>query len=124
MTIAKKYQIDADNKILGRLATRVAVLLRGKNQAAWLPYVEPENEVTVFNTDKIKVTGKKLRQKLYIHHTGYPKGLRTENLEKKLSRDSRWVLREAVYGMLPKNRTRDKIIKNLKLYKGVAANIS
>lgn len=114
----KIYTIDANGKILGRLATQVAVLLRGKDRSGWLPCLEPKNEVVVFNTDRIKVTGKKMKQKLYIYHTGYPGGLKKEALEKKFNRDSRQVLREAVYGMLPKNRTRDKIIKNLKLFKG------
>lgn len=114
----KEYKIDAAGKILGRLATEAAVLLRGKNQANFLPYLTAQNRVVIFNTDKIKVTGKKMEQKLYIHHTGYAKGLRQESLQKLLARDSREVLRRAVYGMLPKNRTRDKIIKNLKLFKG------
>jgi len=113
----KIHKIDASSQILGRLATQIAVLLRGKQKAAWLPYLEPSDEVVVYNTDKIKVTGKKMKQKLYIHHTGYHGGLKMETLEKMFERDSRLVLREAVYGMLPKNKTRDKIIKNLKLYK-------
>jgi len=114
----KKYhKIDASGQILGRLAARVAVLLRGKQKAAWLPYLEPKDEVAVFNTDQIKVTGKKMKQKLYIHHTGYHGGLKSESLEKMFERDSRLVLREAVYGMLPKNKTRDKTIKNLKMFK-------
>jgi large subunit ribosomal protein L13 len=113
-----EYTLDAAGKILGRLATQAVVLLRGKNKAGWLPNIEPKNTVKVFNTDAIKVTGKKIEQKLYIHHTGYPGGLKSEALGKKFERDSREVLREAVYGMLPKNKTRDKTIKNLKLYKG------
>ncbi len=114
----KEYTIDASGKVLGRLATEVAVLLRGKNQAEFLPYLTPQNQVIIFNTDKIKVTGKKMKQKIYRHHTGYPGALKEERLEELLARDSREVVRQAVYGMLPKNRTRDKIIKNLKLYKG------
>ncbi|TSC53692.1 MAG: large subunit ribosomal protein L13 [Parcubacteria group bacterium LiPW_39] len=114
----KEYTIDAAGKILGRLASAVAVWLRGKQQTGFLPYREPKNQVIVFNTDKITVTGKKMKQKLYIHHTGYAKGLRKESLEDLFARDSREVLRRAVYGMLPKNRSRDKIIKNLKLFKG------
>jgi len=112
------HTIDAAGQILGRLATSVAVHLRGKQKAGFLPYLEPEETVAVFNTDKIRVSGKKMKQKLYIYHTGYPGGLRKKSLEVAFEDDSRWVLREAVYGMLPKNRTRDKIIKNLKLYKG------
>jgi len=114
----KIHTINASGQILGRLATSVAVFLRGKHKAGFLPYLEPREVVAVFNTDKIKVSGKKMKQKLYIYHTGYPGGLRKKNLEVAFANDSRWVLREAVYGMLPKNRTRDKIIKNLRLYKG------
>lgn len=114
----KNQAIDASDKILGRLASQVAVLLRGKHKPAFLPNVQPQEEVTVFNTDKIKVSGKKMRQKMYTHHTGYPGGLRQERLAEAFERDSRWVLREAVLGMLPKNKTRNKIIKNLKLFKG------
>jgi len=118
METVKPHQIDATGKVLGRLATQVVTLLRGKQKIGWLPYLEPKNKVVVFNTDKIVVTGKKMKQKLYIYHTGYPGGLKKEALEKKFNRDSRQVLWAAIYGMLPKNRTRDKIIKNLKLYKG------
>lgn len=118
METVKPHQIDAAGKVLGRLATQVVTLLRGKQKIGWLPYLEPKNKVVVFNTDKIVVTGKKMKQKLYIYHTGYPGGLKKEVLEKKFNRDSRQVLWAAIYGMLPKNRTRDKIIKNLKLYKG------
>jgi len=119
MVEKKEYQIDAAGKILGRMATEAAVLLRGKNTAGWLPYITPENRVIIFNTDKIKVTGKKLEQKFYRHHTGYPGGLKEESLAKLLERDSREVIKLAVYGMLPRNKTRDKIIKNLKLFKGL-----
>lgn len=117
ITEKKEYKIDAAGKILGRLAVEVAVLLRGKNQARFLPYLTPQNMVVVFNTDKIKVTGKKMAQKTYYRHSGYMGGLKIESLMKLFERDSREVLRRAVYGMLPKNRTRDKIIKNLKMYK-------
>jgi len=113
----KEYKIDATGKVLGRLATEIAVLLRGKNTASWLPYITPQNQVIVFNVEKIKFTGKKLKQKMYYRHSGYPGGLKEESLEKLFARDPREVLKLAVYGMLPKNRTRDKIIKNLKIYK-------
>ncbi|MBU1102420.1 50S ribosomal protein L13 [Patescibacteria group bacterium] len=116
--VKKIHTIDASRKILGRLASEVAVLLRGKQKPGFLPYIQPKDEVIVLNTDKISVTGKKMEQKKYIHHTGYPGGLREKTLEEFFASDSRLVLREAVYGMLPKNRTRDKIIKNLKMYKG------
>ncbi len=113
----KEYTIDAKNKILGRLAVELAVLLRGKNEANFLPYLTSQNTVKVINTDLIKVTGKKMKQKMYRHHTSFPGGLKEISLEKLFAKDSREVLKKAVYGMLPKNRTRDKIIKNLKLSK-------
>jgi len=116
----KEYKIDAKGKILGRLAVEAAVLLRGKNTANFLPRITPENIVKVYNTDLLKFTGKKLKQKMYRHHSGYPGGLKETALENLMAKDSREVLKLAVYGMLPKNRTRDKIINNLKLFKGEA----
>ena len=113
----KQHTIDAKGRILGRLAVEAAVLLRGKNTPNFLPRITPENIVKVINTDLMKFTGKKLKQKMYYRHSGYPGGLREEALEKLFARDSREWLKLAVYGMLPKNRTRDKIIKNLKLSK-------
>ncbi len=113
-----EYSFDASGRILGKLAAEIVVCLRGKNQPAFLPYLTPQNQVVVFNTNKIKVTGKKLDQKTYHRHSGYPGGLREEKLKDLLARDSRKVVWLAVYGMLPKNRTRDKIMKNLKLFKG------
>jgi len=114
----KQHTIDASGKVLGRLAVEVAVLLRGRERAQYLPHLTPQNIVTVFNTDQMKVTGKKMKQKIYYRHSGYPGGLAAERLDNLFERDSREVLRRAVYGMLPKNRTRDKIIKNLKMFKG------
>ena len=116
----KDHTIDASGKILGRLATQIAVLLRGKERAGFIPRLTPENIVTVFNVDEMKVTGKKMKQKMYYRHSGYPGGLTEERLDKLFARDSREVLRRAVYGMLPRNRTRDKTIRNLKLFKGEA----
>lgn len=112
-----KYTIDAGNRILGRLATEVAVLLRGKNKPNFTPHIDSENEVVVFNTNKIKVTGRKLKKKIYYHHSGYPGGIKARPLEKMLERDSREVIKKAVYGMLPRNKLRDRMIKRLKLYK-------
>jgi large subunit ribosomal protein L13 len=113
-----KHTIDATNKILGRLATEVAILLRGKNKPNFAPHLDIGDEVTVINTDKIKVTGQKMKQKIYYRHSGYPGGLKVRRLEEMMEKDSREVVRKAVYGMLPKNKLRDKIIKRLKLYKG------
>ncbi len=114
----KKHTIDATNKILGRLAVEIANLLRGKNKSDFVPYLDKGDEVIVINTDKIRVTGQKLKKKIYYRHSGYPGGLKETKLEQALEQDSREVIRKAVYGMLPKNKLRDKIIKKLKLYKG------
>jgi len=112
-----KHIIDADNRILGRLAVEIADLLRGKNKPSFVPYLDVGDEVVVINTDKIRVTGKKLKQKIYYQHSGYPGGLKEITLEKALKKDSRKVVHAAVYGMLPKNKLRNKIIKKLKLCK-------
>jgi large subunit ribosomal protein L13 len=114
----KTHTIDATNKILGRLAVEIANLLRGKNKSDFVPYLDRGDEVIVINADKIRVTGQKLKKKIYYRHSGYPGGLKQTRLEQALEQDSREVIRKAVYGMLPKNKLRDKIIKKLKLYKG------
>lgn len=114
-----EYKINAEGKILGRLATEVAVILRGKNKPDFLPNKISGNRVTVYNTDKIRATGKKMEQKLYRRHSGYiGVGFKEEKMKDLMERDSRRVLRHAVMGMLPKNRSRAKIIKNLILHKG------
>jgi len=114
----KTHTIDASNKILGRLAVELANLLRGKNKPGFLPYTDKGDHLVVINTDKIKVTGRKREQKMYYRHSGYPGGLKEERLEEVMKKDSRRVVRQAVYGMLPKNKLRDQIVKKLKLYKG------
>jgi len=113
-----EYKIDATNKILGRLATEVAVKLRGKDTAAFDPTRISGNKVTVYNTDKVRVTGKKVEQKLYRRHSGYLGGLREETLGDLLARDSRRAIEYAVAGMLPKNKSRSKLMRNLVLIKG------
>ena len=113
------YQINATNKIIGRLATEVAVLLRGKNTAQFNPAKLSGNTITVYNTDLLKSTGKKMEGdgKVYLRHTGFHGGQRAETLQDLMARDSRIALRRAVMGMLPKNRLRAQIIKNLILIK-------
>jgi len=112
-----KHVIDAKNKILGRLAVEIANLLRGKGKVDFVPYLDKGDEVVVFNTDKVRVTGKKLKNKIYYRHSGYPGGLKETRLEEAMEKDSREVIRKAVYGMLPKNKLRNKLIKKLKLYR-------
>lgn len=110
-------KIDAANKILGRLASEIAVILRGKNKVDFQPYLDKGDVVEVTNTDKIKVTGKKMDKKIYYKHTGYLGHLKMKKMSEIFQKDSREMLKRAVYGMLPKNKLRAKMIKKLKLYK-------
>lgn len=115
----KTYKFNADGEILGRLATKVAIVLRGKDSVGFLPNnPNPSAKVVVFNTDKLKFTGHKLEDKKYHNYSGYPGGLRTRPLAELMVKDSREVFKLAVYGMLPKNRLRGKFMRNLKLFKG------
>jgi len=114
-----EYKIDAKDKILGRLAGEIAVILRGKNSPTFSLHKLSGNKVVVYNTDKIRTTGKKLVQKLYRRHSGYiGVGFKEEKMKDLMARDSRLVLKHAVMGMLPKNRSRAKVIKNLSSYSG------
>lgn len=113
-----EYKIDATDKVLGRLASEVAILLRGKNEPQFDPSRPSGHSVSIYNTDKLRVTGRKMTQKLYRRHSGYHGGLKEEKLRDLMERDSREVLRKAVMGMLPKNKLRAKFIKNLALHKG------
>lgn len=106
-------KIDATNKRFGRLATEIVLFLRGKNKASFESNITPKEKVTVTNIDKIQFSGKKPEQKKYFHYSGYPGGMKTRFLDKEWSKNSGKIFRMAVYKMLPKNKTRDKIIKNL-----------
>lgn len=114
--LKKIYKIDATNKRLGRLATEIVTLLQGKNQVDFLPYKFSNNKVIVFNTAKMVVSGKKFEDKKYYRHSGYPGGIKVKTYKELFEKDSNEPLKKAVYGMLPKNKLRDKMIKNLKLY--------
>lgn len=103
---------------MGRLAAEVAVLLRGKQKAGFLRHVDSSDGVEVFNVERLRFSGKKMRQKIYYTHSGYPGGLHQEKLEDKFRKNPAGVLRRAVLGMLPKNKTRAKIIKRLKISQG------
>jgi large subunit ribosomal protein L13 len=112
------YVVDADGQTLGRLATRIADTLRGKNKPQYTPHVDTGDFVVVVNAEKIAVTGKKLDEKLYHRHSGYPGGLRTRTLREQLERRPTEVLRKAVKGMLPRNRLARAQINKLKIYAG------
>jgi large subunit ribosomal protein L13 len=113
-----EHTIDAKNKIVGRLASEVATLLAGKTSPAYKPNVVLPMKVSVYNTDKIRITGKKPLQKIYRRHSGRIGNLKEESFEKLLKRDSRQILKIAIMGMLPKNRLRSQRIKQVTFYKG------
>ncbi len=113
----KTHTIDASSKVLGRLAVEIAVLLRGKQKADFAPYKDIGDIVIVKNVDKMKFTGRKLKQKKYYHHSGYLGGLKEITLEKLFEKNPKEVLDKAVFGMLPKNKLRAKMIKRLKYEK-------
>ena len=112
------YLVDAEGKTLGRLATQIADMLRGKRKPQYTPHVDTGDFVIVVNAEKIAVTGKKLDEKLYYRHSGYPGGLRSRTLREQLERRPTEVLRKAVKGMLPKNRLARQQINKLKIYAG------
>ena len=109
------HTIDATNKVLGRLATQIAVLLRGKHKPDFVPYKDMGDFVVVKNVDKIKITGKKMEQKVYYHHSGFMGGLKETPLKKLYKEKPEEVLKKAVFGMLPNNKLRAEIIKRLKI---------
>lgn len=110
--------IDAKDKILGRLASKLALILQGKDSLEFAPYKEGDTSVVVINSDRLNLSGKKLEQKKYYHHTGWPGGIREKSLKELFKKDSREVLRKAVWGMLPKNKLRVRRMKRLKIYQG------
>lgn len=114
----KWYLIDAEGKVLGRLASEIATILSGKHKPIYTPHVDTGDFVVVINADKIKLTGKKLEQKNYIYHTGYPGGLKKIPYERLIKERPERIIELAVKGMLPKNRLGRKMIKKLKVYAG------
>ncbi len=112
------YLVDAEQETLGRLATRIADVLRGKGKPQYTPHIDTGDFVVVVNAEKVRVTGKKLDQKIYYRHSGYPGGLRERTLAEQLARRPEEVLRRAVRGMLPKNRLAAAQLRKLKIYAG------
>jgi len=112
------HTIDASGKILGRLAVEVATLLMGKNKPSFVPYLDTGDYVVVTNASKIKLTGKKMQNKTYTRHSGYPGGLRVETFDKMIVRKPEFVLEHTVSGMLPNNKLGKQMIKKLKVYAG------
>ena len=115
---AQWHVVDATDQVLGRLASRIAMILQGKNKPTYTPHVDTGDFVVVVNAEKIAVTGKKLDDKLYHRHSGYPGGLKSRPLRDELERRPTEVLRKAVKGMLPRNRLARAQIRKLKVYAG------
>ena len=112
------HLVDAENKVLGRLAAKIANILSGKNNSRYTPNADLGDFVVVVNAEKVKVTGNKSKQKNYYHHSGYPGGLKVKNFEKMQDDSPEKIIKKAVKGMLPKNKLSNKIIKKLKVYSG------
>ncbi|UII21237.1 50S ribosomal protein L13 [Fulvivirga ligni] len=118
-TVNKEWIIvDADSKVLGRLASEVAKVIRGKNKPEFTPNVDCGDNVIVINADKIRLTGKKWTDKVYVTHTGYPGGQRAATPKELMAKSSRLLVERAVRGMLPKNRLGRALFKNLYVYEG------
>jgi large subunit ribosomal protein L13 len=118
-TVQKEWVIvDAADQILGRLASRVAMILRGKHKPSFTPHVDCGDNVIIINAEKVKLTGDKLTKREYVRHTGYPGGQRTETVENLLKRRPEAVIERSVKGMLPKNRLGSALFRNLYVYAG------
>lgn len=116
--VHKWFLVDAKDRVLGRLATKIASCLKGKHKVLYSPHVDCGDGVIVVNCEKVKVTGKKLEQKDYKRYSGYPGGLKLEKMESLLKRRPHEILKHAVKGMLPKNKLGSRMIKRLKVYAG------
>ena len=114
---AQWFVVDATNVSLGRLATKVARMLMGKDKPSFTPYLDSGDHVVVINADKVKMTGNKVEQKMYYSHSGYPGGLKEVPAKRLRPIKADWMIREAVLGMLPKNKLRARRAKKLRVYK-------
>lgn len=118
-TVQKEwFVVDADSRVLGRLATQIARIIRGKHKPSFTPHVDCGDNVIVVNADKIRLTGKKWDDKVYVSHTGYPGGQRTVTPRELRAKDATRIIENAVKGMLPKNRLGRQLFKNLYVYEG------
>lgn len=114
----KWYVVDAKDAVLGKLATKVATYLRGKNKPVFTPNVDTGDFIIVINADKIKLTGNKVSDKVYYHHSGYIGGIKAQTAKELLEKKPEQIIEKAVWGMLPKNRLGRTMIKKLKVYRG------
>jgi len=119
-TGAQWLVVDAKDQVLGRLATKVARLLIGKDKPTFTPYLDSGDHVVVINADQIKMTGNKVEQKFYYSHSGYPGGLKEVPAKRVRQAKPEWVVREAIVGMLPKNKLRARRAKKLRVYRDAA----
>ncbi|MFI3293558.1 MAG: 50S ribosomal protein L13 [Rikenellaceae bacterium] len=118
-TVDKQWVlIDAQDEVLGRLASQVAKILRGKHKPSYTPHVDCGDNVIIINADKVKLTGKKMTDKVYVRHTGYPGGQRFATPADFLARRPTFVLEKAIKGMLPKTRMGSAMLRNLRVYAG------
>jgi large subunit ribosomal protein L13 len=112
----KWYVVDAEGQVLGRLASHIATVLRGKNKPIWAPHMDVGDFIVVINADKVRLTGNKAGQKNYYSHSGYPGGLKTTPFLRMMQKKPDYALRKAVRGMLPGNRLGRQMLKKLKIY--------
>lgn len=112
------YLVDANDQILGRVATQIASILLGKNKPNYTPGLDTGAHVIVVNCERVRVTGKRLDDKIYYHHTQYPSGIKSVDLRTQLRKHPERVIRAAVWGMLPKNKYGRQLIKKLRIYAG------
>ena len=117
---ANWFVVDATNQVLGRLASKVARILIGKDKPSFTPYLDSGDHVVVINADKIRMTGNKMEQKVYHSHSGYPGGLKAVPVKRVRESRPEWVVREAVLGMLPKNKLQARRAKKLRVYRDAA----
>ena len=108
--------VDLEGQVLGRAATRIADILRGKNKTTYTPHVDTGDFVVVINAQKVQLTGKKLKDKIYYHHTGFRGGIKQITAEKRLIKEPSGLIEDAVFGMLPKNRMAKHLMRKLKVY--------
>jgi len=118
---AQWFVIDATNQVLGRLATRAARILIGKDKPAFTPYLDSGDHVVIINADKVRMTGNKVEQKVYYSHSGYPGGLKAVPAKRVRETRPAWLVREAIVGMLPKNKLRARRAKKLRVYSDAAS---
>src|SRR5881628_38278 len=119
-TGANWFVVDATNVVLGRLATKVARMLIGKDNPSFTPYLDSGDHVVVINADKVRMTGNKVEQKVYYSHSGYPGGLKAVPASRVRGTRPEWIVREAVLGMLPKNKLRARRARKLRVYRDAA----